>query len=170
MLSWHRIWLLNGFNLIRAKPTLTRKQKGAYKSSWSRRGNQKSFTLTIPSNLTKFVQIHFGIIVRQHLTVQKQMGLLRKRYAGLRKGLLLHCCNQVWMEKWWADSMECYLLWSDGKTLHERRFGEPFYGLTIPFGSMVEYHSFSAKDVSRLHQFGTKFLQGVFFGYVLCAG
>ena len=37
-------------------------------------------------------------------------------------------------EKWWADSMECYTylrniqdLLSDGKTPHERRFGEPFY-------------------------------------------
>ena len=39
-----------------------------------------------------------GIIVRQHLTVQKQMGLLRKRYAGSRKGSLLYCCNQVWMK------------------------------------------------------------------------
>ena len=49
MLSWYTIWQLNEFNLIRAKPKLFRKQKRAYKSSWSRRGNQKSFTLTINS-------------------------------------------------------------------------------------------------------------------------
>ena len=56
-------------------------------------------------------------------------------------------------EKWWADSMECYCylrnikdLWSDGKTLHERRFGMSFNGPVIPFGAMVEYHPISAKD------------------------
>ena len=45
-------------------------------------------------------------------------------------------------EKWWADSMECdtYLrniqdLLSDGKTPYERRFGEPFKGPIISFGS-----------------------------------
>ena len=28
----------------------------------------------------------------------------------------------------------------------------------------------SGKDLSRLHQFGSKFLPGIFSGYVLCAG
>ena len=52
-------------------------------------------------------------------------------------------------EKWWADSMECYTylrniqdLLSDGKTPYERRFGEPFQGPFIPFGSLVEYYTF----------------------------
>ena len=57
-----------------------------------------------------------------------------------------------------------------GGTLYERRFGEPFKGPIIPFGSMVEYHPISAKDLSRLHQFGTKVLPGIFLGYVLYAG
>ena len=35
---------------------------------------------------------------------------------------------------------------------------------------MVEYHPISAKDLSRLHQFGAKVLPGVFLGYVLYAG
>ena len=50
-------------------------------------------------------------------------------------------------EEWWADSMECctYLrniqdLLSDGKTPYERRFGKPFKGPVIPFGSLVEYY------------------------------
>ena len=59
--------------------------------------------------------------------------------------------------------MECYLrniqdLLSDGKTPHERRFGMPFDGPVIPFGAMVEYHPISAKNQSRLHQFGAKSL------------
>ena len=51
---------------------------------------------------------------------------------------------------------------SDGKTPYERRFGMPFDGPTIPSGAMVEYHPISAKDQSRLHQFGTKVLPGIF--------
>ena len=73
--------------------------------------------------------------------------------------------------------MECctYLrnvtdLLSDGKTPYERRFGEPFQGSIIPFGSLVEYHPFTAKDQSRMHKFGKKVLPGFFFGYALYAG
>ena len=80
-------------------------------------------------------------------------------------------------ENWWADSMECktYLrnvqdLLSDGKTPYERRFGKPFKGPIIPFGSLVEYYPISAKDQSRIHQFGKKVLPGLFLGYALYAG
>ena len=62
-------------------------------------------------------------------------------------------------ESWWADSMECdtYLrnvtdLLSDGKTPNERRFGKPFEGPVVPFGSLVECHPITAKDQSRIHQ------------------
>ena len=79
-------------------------------------------------------------------------------------------------EKWWADSMECccYLrniqdLLSDGKTPYEKRFGEPFKGPIIRFGSMVEYHTISATDLSRLHQFGTKVFSKIFLGSVFYA-
>ena len=78
-------------------------------------------------------------------------------------------------EKWWADSMECFSylrniqdLLSDGKTPYERRFGEPFKGPIIPFGSLVEYYPISAKEQSRIHQFGKKVLPGLFLGYALC--
>ena len=80
-------------------------------------------------------------------------------------------------EKWWADSMECYTylrnvtdLLSDGKTPYERRFGQPFNGLIIPSGSLVECHPITAKDQSRIHQFGKKVLPGLFLGYALYAG
>ena len=39
----------------------------------------------------------------------------------------------------------------------------------IPFGAVVEYHPVSAKDMSRLHQFGPKVLPGKFIDYVLYA-
>ena len=79
-------------------------------------------------------------------------------------------------ENWWADSMECYTylrnvidLLSDGKTPYERRFGQPFKGPIIPFGSLVEYYPISAKDQPRIHQFGKKVLPGKFLGYALYA-
>ena len=36
------------------------------------------------------------------------------------------------------------------------RFGQPYKGPIIPFGSLVEYHPITAKDQSRIHQFGKK--------------
>ena len=73
--------------------------------------------------------------------------------------------------------MECYTylrnvtdLLSDGKTPYERRFGEPFNGQIIPIGSLVECHPTTAKDQSRIHQFGKKVLPGLFLGYALYAG
>ena len=79
--------------------------------------------------------------------------------------------------EWWADSMECYTylrnvtdLLSDGKTPCGRRFGQPVKGPIIPFGSLVEYHPKTAKDQSRIHQFGKKVLPGLFLGYALYAG
>ena len=79
-------------------------------------------------------------------------------------------------KNWWAESMECYTylrniqdLLSDGKTPNERHFGEPFQGPIIPFGSLVEYYPISAKDQSRIHQFGKKVLPGLFLGYALYA-
>ena len=41
------------------------------------------------------------------------------------------------------------------------RFGQPFKGPIIPFGSLVEYHPITAKDQSRIHQFGKKVLPGL---------
>ena len=61
-------------------------------------------------------------------------------------------------------------LLSDGKTPYERRLGQPFKGPIIPFGSLVEYHPITAKDQSRIHQFGKTVLPGLFLGYALYAG
>ena len=61
-------------------------------------------------------------------------------------------------------------LLSDGKTPYERRFGQLIKGPIIPFGSMVKYHPLTAKDQSRIQQFGKKVLPGLFLGYALYAG
>ena len=46
----------------------------------------------------------------------------------------------------------------------------PCNGPVIPFGAMVEYHPISAKDISRLHQFGPKVLPVIFLGYASNGG
>ena len=78
---WCKTWLPNGSSHIRAKQKLLRKPKGASKSSWSRIGSLKPFTLTIPWNLARIVKIFPGIIERQHRTDHKPMGLLREQCA-----------------------------------------------------------------------------------------
>ena len=63
------------------KTKILRKCKRAYKSSWSRRGNPRSFTQIIPWNLASLARNYPGVIVRQHHTDQKQMGLSKEQCA-----------------------------------------------------------------------------------------
>ena len=72
------------------RKTKTSQETEACKSSWSRRGNTKSFTPTIPWNLAKPAKIYPGIVVLQHLTVQRRTGLLKEwhlcRIVAIRSG------------------------------------------------------------------------------------
>ena len=155
---------------------LLRKPTGACKSSWSQMGSLKSFTLTIPCNSVKLVKIFPGIIARLHHTDQKQMGLLKEQCAELRKAPLLCCRNQVKMKVGgqipWNVTPVCET--SQFYYLMVRRpmkdvLGNHLKGPNIPFGSLVEYYAISAKDQSRIHQFGKKVLPGLFLGYALYA-
>ena len=104
-------------------------------------------------------------------------GIAERAVRRVKEGTSAVLLQSGLNESWWADSMECYTylrnvtdLLSDGKTPYERRFGKPFEGPIIPFGSLVEYHPITAKDQSRIHQFGKKVLPGLFLGYALYAG
>ena len=150
--------------------------KGVCKSSWSRIGSLKSFTLTIPWKLAKPVKIFPGITVRQHHRSETHV-IAEKAVRRVTEGTSAVLLQSGLDKEWWADSMECYChlrniqdLLSDGKTPYERRFGELFKGPIIPFGSLVEYYPISAKDQSRIHQFGKKVLLGLFLGSALYAG
>ena len=90
-------------------------------------------------------------------------GIAEWAVRGVKEGTSAVPLQSGLDNEWWADSMECYTylrniqdLLSDRKSPCERRFGMPFNGTVIPFGSMVEYHPISAKDQSRLHQFGSQ--------------
>ena len=96
-------------------------------------------------------------------------GIAERAVRRVKEGTSAVLLQSGMDEKWWADSMKCFSslrnihdLLSDGKTPYERRFGEPFTGPIIPFGSLVEYYPISAKDHSRIHHFGNKVLPGLF--------
>ena len=104
-------------------------------------------------------------------------GIAERAVRRVKEGTSAVLLQSGLNESWWADAMECYTylrnvtdLLSDGKTPYERRFGQPLKGPIIPFGSLVEYHPITAKDQSRIHQFGKKVLPGLFLGYALYAG
>ena len=93
---------------------------GACKSSWKPRGNQKSFTLTIPWSWNHCTST-------PHRSETNGIGerAVRRVKEGTSAVLLQSGLN----ESWWADSMECYTylrnvtdLLSEGKTPCERRF------------------------------------------------
>ena len=103
-------------------------------------------------------------------------GIAERAVRRVKEGTSAVLLQSGLNENWWADSMECYTylrnvtdLLSDGKTPYERRFGQPFKGPIIPFGSLVEYHPITAKDQSRIHQLGEKVLPGLLLGYALYA-
>ena len=90
-------------------------------------------------------------------------GISKRAVRRVKEGTSAVLLQSGLHEKWLADFMECYTylrnvqdLLSDGKTPYERRFGKPFKGPIIPFGSLVEYYPTSAKDQSRIYQFGKK--------------
>ena len=104
-------------------------------------------------------------------------GIAERAVRRVKQGTSAVLLQSGLNESWWADFMECFSylrnvtdLLSDGKTPYERRFGQPFKGPIIPFGSLVEYHPITAKDQSIIHQFGKKVLPGLFLGYALYAG
>ena len=161
MQSWCRTWPPNGSSCFRAKQELLRKYKGACKSSWSRIGCLKSFTLTIPWNLEKPVKIVPGIIVHRHNTDQKQKILkdavhrVTKRHlcriVAIRSGrkLVGRFYGMLYLSAKHSRSLVC---WEN--SIREFFFGKPLKSPIIPFGSLVEYYPILAKDQSRIHQFG----------------
>ena len=105
------------------------------------------------------------------------MGLQKEQCVEWKRRHLRCCCNQVWMKNGGRIPRSVAAICKTFRISclmenHPVRGGSEykFDGPVIPFGAMVEYHPISAKDQSRLHQFGPKVLPGIFLGYVLYAG
>ena len=170
MQSWCRTWPPNGSRHILAKQKLHKKPREACKSSWEPDRNPK---VIHTDNSLEFGTSCEDLSWNHCPSTPHRSETVRRVKEGTSAELLQSGLN----ESWWADSMECYTylrnvtdLLSDGKTPYERRFGQPFKGPIIPFGSLVEYHPIIAKDQSRIHQFEKTVLPGLFLGYALYAG
>ena len=175
MQSWCRTWPPNGPSRIRVKQQLHRKQRSLQK--FLEPGRKPKVIYTDNS-------LEFGKACEDlswnHCTStphrSETHGIAERAVRRVKEGTSAVSLLSGPTESWWADSMECYTylrnvtdLLSDGKTPYERRFGQPFKGPIAPFGSLVEYHPITAKDQSRIHQFGKKVPPGLFLGYALYA-
>ena len=177
MQSWCRTWPPNGSSRIRAKQKLLRKHKEACKSSWS--PNRKPKVIHTDNSL-EFGKGCEGLSWNHCTSTPHRSetnGIAERAVPRVKEGTSAVLLQSGLDEKWWADSLDFFTvlrniqdLSSDGKTPYERRFGEPLKGPIIPFGSFFEYHPITAKDQSRIHQFGKKVLPGLFLGYALYAG
>ena len=90
-----------------------------------------------------------GTIGRQHVIDPRQMGLLRERCAGLKKGLLQYCCNLVWMKNGglipWSAIAICEMSkisWQTGKLL-----------MKVDSGSHSKDQLFSLEQWSNIARF-----------------
>ena len=131
MQLWCRIWPPNTSNRICAKQKLLRKHKGACRSSWSRLGSQKSFTLTILWNLKNSVKLYQGIIETSTHHRSEINEFAEQLYSDRGKDF----CDVVTVDHERENLVDkfhgifCYLrntqdLLSDGRTPNEWRFGE----------------------------------------------
>ena len=167
---------------IRAKnKNFTRNPEKACKSSWKpERENQKSF---YTDNSLEFGKACEDLSWKTLHVYTTQIGglmvLLKEQCARVKRRYLCCVCLQSG-SKWkvggqipWNGIPICENiqdLLSDGKKLHTRgRFwGNHLKGPIIPFGSLVEYHPITAKDQSRIHQFGKKSLTWIVPRIRLC--
>ena len=172
--SWYKIQPLHGYNHTVVKLKLHMYQKGVYESFSNRRKKKKT------DNSMEFGKPHEELSWNHCTSTPHQSetnGIAERAVRRIKGGTSAVLLQSGLDEKGWADSMECccYLrcvqdLLSDAKTPCERRFGEPFRGPVIPFGSVIEYQPICVRDQLRLHQFGKNVSRGIFLGYGLFMG
>ena len=155
-------WQLNGFNHFRAKQKLnfekslepTKKPKNHSYSQFTRiwQSLWRHILDSLYDNTSPFRDKWHCWNGGTQIFAERFGSKMVGRFHGIL--LLSAKCSRSLV--WW-------------KTPYGRRFGEPFKGPIIPFGSMIEYHPISTKDQSRIQQFGKKVSPGIFLGYVLYA-
>ena len=176
-LSWYKTWPLNGYNLIRAKRKLRKRQRKNPRKYLEPSQKPKVIYTDNPLEVGK----SFEELSRNHRKSQPHRsetnGIAERAIRRVKEGTSSVLLQSGLDERWWSDSMECYCdlrnvqdLPANGKTPHERRFGESFKGPIVPFGALVEYLLISARCQARIHQFGERVLTWIFLGYALIAG
>ena len=101
-------------------------------------------------------------------------GVAERAVRRVKEGTSVALVQRGLPKEWWYRTMECHChlrnvhdKMADGKTAFEKRYGQNFDAPSITFGTLVEYIPISAKDKSRVRQFGKKTLRGTFLGCVL---
>ena len=93
--SWYKILPLNGFNLIRARGKTSQETENSLQKFLEPTWKPKViYTDNSCEKLTNLVKICHGIIVHQHLSVQKLMVLLKSGTQNKKKGRVL----QAWVK------------------------------------------------------------------------
>ena len=78
---WYTIWQRSGYNPTHVKKNFPGDPLEPDEVPGADEENKSHFTLTMPWNLASPVKISPGMIVRQHHTDQKQMGLPQEQCA-----------------------------------------------------------------------------------------
>jgi len=99
-------------------------------------------------------------------------GVIERSVRTVKEGTSATLIQSGLDDAWWPQAMACYCflkavvdILDDDKTAFERRYGSSFAGPLIPFGAEITYLPITDKDKSRLHQFGSKVISGIFLGY-----
>ena len=134
-----------------------------FRSFWSFHRKLKSFTLTIPWKSAELVKIF--LLESLHVDTTQ----IRNKWDCWKKTVrkVKNCTSAVLLEwgpneSWWADSMECFLIFETPQISYRARnsicktFGATISRTAIPFDSLVGPHLVSAQDQSRILQFGQK--------------
>ena len=136
------------------------------------RSHARTWRNSVWQTMANLVKTYHGIIAREHpihprrVVMPKGLELFTVRFHGTSPPLFI----QAWLQQYCRRPFfySAYRSLIGRETHYERRRGEPFSGPIIPFGSMIRYHPISAKDQSRLHQFGKNVLLGIFLEHVVC--
>ena len=162
MQPWCKTWPPNGSSHIRAKQKLLRKHKRSLQKFMEPNGKPKAIFTANSLDFGKACED----LSWNHCTSTPH----RSETNGIAERATHILKEDTSTGRFLGILRNIQDLLSDGKTPYERRFGQTFKGPVIPFGSLVEYHPITAKDQSRIHQFGKKVLPGLFRGYALYAG
>ena len=98
-------------------------------------------------------------------------GVAERAVRKVKEGTACTLVQSGFDEAWWGEAMRCFCFLKNiidqtsDETAYKRRFGVDFAGPLIPFGAHVEYLPKSQTDKARVHEFGSKMLQGIFVGY-----
>ena len=158
------------------KQRLHKRRKRLSESFYSRQTSQKSFTLTTHWNLAKHVKILtessnlYTPSIRDEWYCWKSSTQNKRRYCSSIATIRIGWKMVVWFCGMLLNATVICpkTLWDENSVWW--KFGEPLKGPITPFGALVEYHTISARDQSRIHQFGKEVWLGIFLGYELIAG